>query len=518
MIAELIEHPFSRDFWIISFGTQIKVSWQLFKDAFLMNSKGEMIPREGWDDDCTDLIAHQLDCWFRGEVHVCAFNYFTKKHGLFGAMFHSLNAHFNYVPKSLLNNSNNSMKIKGSNIPFGCDPLLEQTILLIGVDIRSCILYDSPNSQLPILCNSLHLWLTEMGEISRVIPAIHGIGVVIEFKTTFNLESLSSSTRPLSTQNLMIKGRHFIDVVYPSPYSVDTVIYKNSIQQQNRISFNSVRFLLLETTMFLEASFADEETFTAELSALQQWLESSLLSPVKNIPSASEISSSTPSSPFFSEISNPNPEQSSQREKDIIHTYKEHVTKTSQDYENRQNIRKEKQEELNSIIETKHFSPSLLKIHSFLNAIRNENVRILKGNLSSATKTTWITSLQGAVNKYVGESVTVDEGIKSFAEIVMADGRNFRRLLKKIKKQKSEKAKDVIIERELPGDYAITCAQADDLLHLLSSKNVKCDALIHLFPAITDKKNWNDLLEKHVPAGADRDSVQSFVANMSKVK
>jgi hypothetical protein len=182
-----------------------------------------------------DVMLHNLDIRMTETVNVCEFDKVTRSFGLFGALQVLAEGHFNHTP--LLSAKPND------------ESVLARTIMVSGVDVNTVIGYTFPSSQnytqvrfaahnlrlllLLLLFKGplfifrilfflqLHMWLDEIGTISRVIATESDIGVVIEFEKNFNYRAVTSS--PNIPECADDSDREF-EVVFPSPVSVDGVM------------------------------------------------------------------------------------------------------------------------------------------------------------------------------------------------------------------------------------------------------------------------------------------------------
>jgi hypothetical protein len=205
-------------------------------------------------------------------------------------LWHPVQGHFNHAPPSSVVNSAHSIDLE--------EALVARSILINGVDISSVIghsvtvaqnytkvdphcahwqIASQHPHQILVKFIQINQWLDEVGTISRAICTEQGVGVVIEFDSNFSYRAATSSPnlpacvdegeREFEVRfvpNLQ-KRCHFSDslclqVVYPSPYSVDSLLRSRAesgplLNRPKQLIIQVSEFMFMSWGCLFECSF-----------------------------------------------------------------------------------------------------------------------------------------------------------------------------------------------------------------------------------------------------------------------
>jgi hypothetical protein len=209
------------------------------------------------------------------------------------------------------------------------------------------------------------------------------------------------------------------------------------------------------------------------------------------------------------------------QERTIIHLFKDRITRITLDFESRHSERQRAQTSLTGFLISKNAGPLAERVHDFF--IRANHTHVLKlnsNNVPAAVRTGWVNSLKDMFVQRQGDDHSGNGWAKSLIDTVLTDSTQnkamFDQLVREVARYADEATREDVVEMELPGDYRVSCEDANRLLDLFSSTTAKCDVLVALYGAITDKESWPELLRKTVASEKERESVAEFVRDMNR--
>eukprot|EP00298_Acanthocystis_sp_HF-20_P011841 c19595_g1_i2.p1 GENE.c19595_g1_i2~~c19595_g1_i2.p1 ORF type:complete len:288 (+),score=82.30 c19595_g1_i2:40-903(+) len=176
--------------------------------------------------------------------------------------------HFNHF--STINKNKESSR-------YTHEELVQRSVLVKGIDINTIVSYSITHSH---KFSKIHMWIHEMGEISRVIPVEGSIvGVLIEFEKGFNSNAVTESEyKPCFFVSLraVLNGRCYIEVIHPSPFSIEDSYERIAPMLSPEISN------LMEYAQLQESVMKEEQLLKTEVEELRYQLRYKVLPKYQN--------------------------------------------------------------------------------------------------------------------------------------------------------------------------------------------------------------------------------------------
>jgi hypothetical protein len=252
-----------------------------------------------------------------------------------------------------------------------------------------------------------------------------------------------------------------------------------------------------------ESDIADEELMQREMQSLQRWLQNTL-SKISSDEFSKALGTSTVDGNTIKE-----------HERSIIRVFKDRITSITVEFEARHAAREQLAVGLSKFLISKGAEAAIDRVHEFLARSHHNHVLKLSSNdVPAHVRHNWVKSVKdlfgqkdqtatGLWTRKLIDSVLADDSVQTKAA--------FDQLVREIARRSDENSREEVVEMELPGDYKISCAEAQCLLELFTSSTAKCDVLLALHGAITDKQYWPELLSTYVASEKDRASIEEVI-------